>query len=145
MTDEVRKLIGSQTDSGTIEQAAMARRHDHDARGRRRQMPRRRDHRAPRFSASRRVAVMPMPNFRYRALTQMANWSPARSRRRAPGEVAQRIERLGLVLVDTVTRGGRGSAALVFSFSSASAPRAEDVTMFTRDLALLLQGRRADQ
>ena len=42
MTEPVRSLIGSHTDSGVIEQAAVQRRHDHHDRGRGRQVPRRR-------------------------------------------------------------------------------------------------------
>src|SRR5437868_5406760 len=55
----------------------------------------------------------------------------------APGDVAQRIERLGLVLVDNVTpeEGGVARGAL----SLFNRPTAEDVTIFTRDLALLLR------
>ena len=41
MSDEVRRLIGPQTDSHTIDTAAMARRHDDDAGGCGCQMPRR--------------------------------------------------------------------------------------------------------
>ena len=60
------------------------------------------DHRAPRFSASRRCGE-PMPNYRYRALNSNGEWSPARSRRRRRGEVAQPHRVSRLVLVDNVT------------------------------------------
>jgi general secretion pathway protein F len=55
----------------------------------------------------------------------------------APGDVAARIERLGLVLVDSVTLEEGGSARSAFSLFNK--PKAEDVTIFTRDLALLLR------
>src|SRR5439155_22465028 len=55
----------------------------------------------------------------------------------ADGDVAARIERLGLVLVDSVTLEEGGSSGSVFSLFNK--PRGEDVTVFTRDLALLLR------
>jgi general secretion pathway protein F len=55
----------------------------------------------------------------------------------AAGDVAARIERLGLVLVDSVTLEESGSGGSAFSLFNK--PRAEDVTIFTRDLALLLR------
>jgi len=59
-------------------------------------------------------------------------------------EVARRIEYLGLVPIDTVIEAGAAGAAR-FSLSLGRAPRAEDVTVFTLDLALLLKaGARLD-
>jgi general secretion pathway protein F len=59
-------------------------------------------------------------------------------------EVANRIEYLGLVPVETITEA-RDSYKERLSFSLLSRPRAEDVTVFTRDLALLLKaGARID-
>ena len=56
----------------------------------------------------------------------------------APGDVARRIEGLGLVLVDSVTlEEGGGPARSTFSLFSK--PKPEDVTILTRDLALLLR------
>src|SRR6195952_5268061 len=55
----------------------------------------------------------------------------------APGDVAARIEQLGLVLVDSVTLEEGGSGQSVFSLFNK--PKPEDVTLFTRDLALLLR------
>ncbi len=120
MSEEVRKLIGPQTDSHIIDAAAMAggmttmladavakcrAGADHRARG----LPRHDD------------SVMRCRTIVIARSTAMANWSPARSRPSAPGDVAQRIERLGLVLVDNVTlEEGGGSAAAVFSASSTS-------------------------
>ena len=79
-----------------------------------------------------------MPNYRYRALNSNGELVSGAIAAAAPGDVAQRIERLGLVLVDNVTlEEGGGSARSVFSIFNK--PKAEDVTIFTRDLALLLR------
>ncbi|MDP1866466.1 MAG: type II secretion system F family protein [Bradyrhizobium sp.] len=79
-----------------------------------------------------------MPNYRYRALNSNGELVSGAIAATAPGDVAQRIERLGLVLVDNVTlEEGGGSARSGFSLFNK--PRAEDVTIFTRDLALLLR------
>lgn len=79
-----------------------------------------------------------MPNYRYRALNSNGELVSGAIAATAPGDVAQRIERLGLVLVDNVTlEEGGGSARS--GFSPFNKPRAEDVTIFTRDLALLLR------
>src|SRR5580704_10044084 len=51
-------------------------------------------------------------------------------------EVSRRIETLGLVLVETLTVE---DAAPRRSFGLFNQPRAEDVTVFTRDLGLLLR------
>ena len=78
-----------------------------------------------------------MPNFRYRAMNgngELVNGAIAAP---AAGDVAARIERLGLVLVDSVTLEEGGSVSSVFSLFNK--PKAEDVTIFTRDLALLLR------
>src|SRR5580698_3823478 len=91
----------------------------------------------PRFSASRRSGE-PMPNYRYRALNNNGELVSGAIAAAAPGDVAQRIERLGLVLVDNVTlEEGGGPARSVLSIFNK--PKAEDVTLFTRDLALLLR------
>jgi general secretion pathway protein F len=78
-----------------------------------------------------------MPNFRYRALNGNGDLVSGAIAASAPGDVAQRIERLGLVLVDNVTLEEGGSAHRAFGFLSK--PRPEDITLFTRDLALLLR------
>jgi general secretion pathway protein F len=78
-----------------------------------------------------------MPNYRYRALNSNGELVSGAIAAAAPGDVAQRIERLGLVLVDNVTLEEGGSARSVFSIFNK--PKAEDVTIFTRDLALLLR------
>src|SRR3982075_3820193 len=78
-----------------------------------------------------------MPNYRYRALNSNGELVSGAIAAPAAGDVAARIERLGLVLVDNVTleEGGAGRSA----FSIFDKPKAEDVTIFTRDLALLLR------
>jgi general secretion pathway protein F len=85
-----------------------------------------------------------MPNFRYRALTQggeIVNGSLAAANAL---EVAQRIEFLGLFPIETAVEEGAGGGGQ-FSLASFNAPREQDVTIFTRDLALLLKaGARLD-
>src|SRR3979409_2679924 len=79
-----------------------------------------------------------MPNYRYRALNSNGELVSGAIAAAAPGDVAQRIERLGLVLVDNVTlEEGGGPARSAFSLFNKAKP--EDVTIFTRDLALLLR------
>src|SRR5260370_3149999 len=78
-----------------------------------------------------------MPNYRYRALNGNGELVSGAIAAPAPGDVAQRFERLGLVLVDNVTREEGGAARSVFRIFNK--PKAEDVTIFTRDLALLLR------
>jgi general secretion pathway protein F len=78
-----------------------------------------------------------MPNYRYRALNNDGELVSGAVAATAPGDVAQRIERLGLVLVDNVTLEEGGPARSFFSLFNK--PKAEDVTIFTRDLALLLR------
>jgi general secretion pathway protein F len=78
-----------------------------------------------------------MPNYRYRALNGNGELVSGAIAAPAPGDVAARVERLGLVLVDNVTLEEGGAAHNVFSLFNK--PKAEDVTLFTRDLALLLR------
>lgn len=78
-----------------------------------------------------------MPNYRYRALNSNGELVSGAIAAAAPGDVAQRVERLGLVLVDNVTLEEGGAARSAFSLFNK--PRSEDVTIFTRDLALLLR------
>jgi general secretion pathway protein F len=78
-----------------------------------------------------------MPNYRYRALNSNGELVSGAIAASAPGDVAQRIERLGLVLVDNVTLEEGGAARSAFNLFNK--PKAEDVTIFTRDLALLLR------
>src|SRR5947208_2081857 len=78
-----------------------------------------------------------MPNYRYRAMNSNGELVSGAIAAPAPGDIAARIERLGLVLVDSVTLEEGGSGRSVFSLFNK--PKAEDVTIFTRDLALLLR------
>src|SRR5665213_1256262 len=80
-----------------------------------------------------------MPNYRYRALNGNGELVSGAIAAAAPGDVAQRIERLGFVLVDNVTLEDSGGAARNAFGSIFNKPKAEDVTIFTRDLALLLR------
>ena len=85
-----------------------------------------------------------MPNFRYRALTQSGELVNGSLTAPTAAEVARRIEYLGLVPVETVVDDGAAavSRATIALFNQ---PRPEDVTVFTRDLALLLKaGARLD-
>lgn len=78
-----------------------------------------------------------MPNYRYRALNSNGELVSGAIAAAAPNDVAARIERLGLVLIDNVTLEEGGSARRAFGLFNK--PRPEDVTIFTRDLALLLR------
>jgi general secretion pathway protein F len=85
-----------------------------------------------------------LPNFRYRAMTQSGELVSGSITAPTAAEVANRIEFLGLVPIETVTEAGDSYKARL-NLSLFSQPRAEDVTVFTRDLALLLKaGARID-
>jgi len=84
-----------------------------------------------------------VPNFRYKALTQAGEIVTGQITAPTAAEVARRIEYLGLVPVDTVTEERAEKAAGFFTFTQRA--KAEDVTVFTLDLALLLKaGARLD-
>ena len=78
-----------------------------------------------------------MPNFRYRALSQTGEIVTGSISAASLAEVSQRIEYLGLVAIDTAVEGE--AAGWSFSLPTLSRPRQEDVTIFTRDLALLMK------
>ena len=83
-----------------------------------------------------------MPSFRYRALTQAGEIVSGSISAPTASDVIRQVEYLGLVPIDTVD--DRPTAARL-DFSFLNNPRAEDVTIFTRDLALLLKaGARLD-
>lgn len=87
-----------------------------------------------------------MPIFRYKALTQAGEIVTGSISAPTAGEVARRIEYLGLVPVETVTeeRADTGSSLSSF-FTLGKRAKPEDVTVFTLDLALLLRaGARLD-
>jgi general secretion pathway protein F len=85
-----------------------------------------------------------MSNFRYRALTQGGEIVSGTIAAENAAEVARRVEYLGLIPIETLA--AEGAAAIPRSgFAFFSRPRAEDVTIFTRDLTLLLKaGARLD-
>jgi general secretion pathway protein F len=85
-----------------------------------------------------------MPNFRYRAITQNGELVNGSLSAPTAAEVARRIEYLGLVPIETVADDGVAAVSRV-TIGLFNQPRAEDVTVFTRDLALLLKaGARLD-
>jgi general secretion pathway protein F len=84
-----------------------------------------------------------MPHFRYRALTQNGEVVSGSISAGSATEVTSRIEYLGLVPIDMALDDvAARSSHLVSVFSQA---RKQDVTIFTRDLALLMRaGARLD-
>ncbi|MFD2183673.1 type II secretion system F family protein [Rhodoplanes azumiensis] len=83
-----------------------------------------------------------MPNFRYRALSPNGEIVAGSIAAASAAEVTQRIEYLGLMPIETAPDKAAGPGPFSFSLSR---PRAVDVTVFTRDLALLLKaGARLD-
>jgi general secretion pathway protein F len=84
-----------------------------------------------------------MPNYRYKAITQAGEIVTGSIAAPTAAEVARRIEYLGLVPVDTVIEDRAESASSFFTLTQRA--KAEDVTVFTLDLALLLKaGARLD-
>jgi general secretion pathway protein F len=85
-----------------------------------------------------------MPNYRYCAMTQSGEIVTGSIAAPTAAEVSHRVEYLGLVLIETALEGG-AAAMSSFSWTIFSRPRPEDVTVFTRDLGLLLKaGARLD-
>jgi general secretion pathway protein F len=78
-----------------------------------------------------------MPNYRYRAINGSGELISGAMAAQSAAEVMQRIEQLGLVLVENLAPD-QGSTSQR-SFGLFNKPRAEDVTVFTRDLGLLLR------
>jgi len=84
-----------------------------------------------------------MRNFRYLAMTQSGEIVNGSILAPTAAEVAHRIEYLGLVPIETLAEEGAAVPRSPVGFLNR--PRAEDVTIFTRDLALLLKaGARLD-
>lgn len=81
-----------------------------------------------------------MTTFHYRALTQNGEVVSGSISAPSAKEVAERVEYLGLIPIETV-RDEReaGSSTIHFDLTILSRPKPEDVTIFTGDLALLLQ------
>jgi general secretion pathway protein F len=77
-----------------------------------------------------------MPNYRYRAMNGSGELVSGAMTGQSAADVTRRIETLGLVLVETLTVE---EAAPRRSFGLFNQPRAEDVTVFTQDLGLLLR------
>ena len=85
-----------------------------------------------------------MPSFRYRALTQAGEMVSGSISATSAAEVVRQVEYLGLVPIEAVSDGG-GAGGWNLSLAFFNKPRLEDVTIFTRDLALLLKaGARID-
>jgi general secretion pathway protein F len=79
-----------------------------------------------------------MTNFRYRAMTTSGEVVSGSISASSAAEVAERVEYLGLIPIETV-RDDKEGRSQAFGFAFLSRPRPEDVTVFTGDLALLLQ------
>jgi general secretion pathway protein F len=77
-----------------------------------------------------------MPNYRYRAMNGSGELVSGAMAGQSAADVTRRIETLGLVLVETLAVE---EAAPRRSFGLFNQPRAEDVTVFTQDLGLLLR------
>jgi general secretion pathway protein F len=80
-----------------------------------------------------------MMTFRYRALTPNGEVVSGSISAPSAAEVAERVEYLGLIPIETVRDEGGGASGTSWDFTIFSRPRPEDVTIFTGDLALLLQ------
>lgn len=78
-----------------------------------------------------------MASFHYRAMTRNGEVVSGSISASTAAEVAERVEYLGLIPIETVRDDSAGSSRR-FDFSVLSHPRPEDVTIFTSDLALLL-------
>lgn len=77
-----------------------------------------------------------MPNYRYRAMNGSGELISGAITAQSAAEVMQRIERLGLVLVENLAPDQGGTSQRGFGLFNR--PRPEDITVFTRDLGLLL-------
>jgi general secretion pathway protein F len=85
-----------------------------------------------------------MPNYRYRALTPSGEIVNGSLSAPSAAEVAHRIDYLGLIPVDAIAEKA-DSAVSHLAAGLFNKPRREDVTVFTRDLALLIRaGARLD-
>jgi len=88
--------------------------------------------------------VKAVPNFRYRALTQAGEMVSGSISAATSAEVVRQVEYLGLLPVEAVVDAGRATTSRL-NFAFFNKPRSEDITIFTRDLALLLKaGARLD-
>ena len=80
-----------------------------------------------------------MMTFRYRALTPNGEVVSGSISAPSAAEVAERVEYLGLIPIETVRDEGGRTSGTRWDFTFLSRPRPEDVTILTGDLALLLQ------
>lgn len=78
-----------------------------------------------------------MPSFQYRALAQSGEVVSGSISAATAAEVTRRIEYLGLVPIETIGEESATISRIALAFFGR--PRAEDITVFTRDLALLLR------
>jgi general secretion pathway protein F len=83
-------------------------------------------------------------NYRYRALTQTGDIVTGSIAAASVAEVFRQVEYLGQVPIEAASEGGGGLRNFL-SLSLFNKPRPEDITIFTRDLGLLLKaGARLD-
>jgi general secretion pathway protein F len=83
-----------------------------------------------------------MPTFQYRALTPIGEIVTGSLDATSVAEVNRRVEYLGLIPIEASAARSEvkfGSRAVSSTLPSLTRPRPEDVTIFTNDLALLLQ------
>ena len=80
-----------------------------------------------------------MPTFSYRALSQVGEIVSGSIAAPTAAEVGRRIEYLGLIPIDSVAQDADALINRGGGFALFSRPRAEDVTVFTGDLAVLLR------
>jgi general secretion pathway protein F len=80
-----------------------------------------------------------MPTFHYRALTQIGEVVSGSISAPTAAEVERRVEYLGLIPIEAIVAQGEAKLGEKIDFSFFSRARAEDVTTFTGDLALLLR------
>ena len=80
-----------------------------------------------------------MPDFQYRALRPSGEIVSGSIAAASAAEVLRRIEFLGLIPIEAVTQLKAGASSAKFGGLFDSAPRGEEVTIFTGDLALLLR------
>lgn len=90
--------------------------------------------------------VIVASTFRYRAMTEAGEVVSGSISASDEAEAVARIERLGLIPIETSAEARGSSPGRAAGFSWFSRPRPEDVTLFTADLALLVRtGARIDE